>query len=63
MISHATDCTSVSQYDVIHIEQIPTDNTTQVNQDVFVNHMYIPTPAVLPPVITDVNANTFTFTM
>ena len=63
MISHATDCTSFGQHDVIHIEHIPTDNTTQVDQDVFVNHTYIPTPAVLPSVITDVNANNFTFTM
>ena len=63
MISHATDCTSVSQHDIIHIGQIPTDSTTKVDQDVFVNHVYIPTPAVLPPVITDDNANPFTFAM
>ena len=66
MISHATDCTSVSQHDIIHIEQIPTDNTTKVDQDVFVHQVYIPTPAVLLPMITDdntVNANTFTFAM
>ena len=48
MISHATDCTSVSQHDIIHIELIPTDSTTKVDQDVFVNHVYIPTPVVLP---------------
>ena len=63
MISHATDCKSVSQHDIIHIEQIPTDYTTKVDQDVFVNHVYIPTPAVLPPVTTDGNADTFTFAM
>ena len=66
MISHATDCTSVSQHDIVHIQQIPTDSTTKVDQDVFVHQVYIPTPAVLLPVITDdnaVNANTFTFEM
>ena len=51
------------QHDIIHIGQIPTDSTTKVDQDVFVNHVYIPTPAVLPPVITDDNANPFTFAM
>ena len=62
MISHAT----FSQHDIIHIQQIPTDSTTKVDQDVFVHQVYIPTPAVLLPVITDdnaVNANTFTFEM
>ena len=44
---------SVSQHDIIHIEQIPTDDTTEVDQDVFVNHVHIPIPAVLPSVNTD----------
>ena len=52
MISHTTNCTSVSQHNIIHIEQIPNDNTTKVDHDVFVNHLYIPNPVVLPPVIT-----------
>ena len=63
MIFHATDCSSVSQHGIIHIEQIPTDNTTKVDQDVFVQQVYIPTPAVLAPVVTDGNANTFAHTM
>ena len=45
MVSHATDCTSVSQHNIIHIEQIPTDNTTKVDQDTFVHQVYIPTRA------------------
>ena len=36
MISHATDCKSVSQHDIIHIEQIPAHYTTKVDQDLFV---------------------------
>lgn len=45
------------------INKIPTDNTTKVNQDNNIIYVYIPIPAVLPPVVTYDNANTFTFAM
>ena len=57
IISHAT-----SQHDIIDINLIPDNNTTNDIQDVIVSHVCIPTP-VLPPVDTYNNADAFTFAM
>ena len=59
--SHSTNLIGQQSYldDIVDVAPIPTDNINQVDPDISINQVYIPTP-IVPLISTGNNTNTFT---